>query len=581
MAMGTAGGSHKGNNNKGKSYGVIILLAFGAALFGVIVIHKLRERRIFNLLVKEKDTELISLHLLLQKEKEYTKEMKRRTEEMKAKIYSLRTQKMETDRKILEMQSTIDSLRDEQKVMESALEEKLNEINMNRDTSIDPDAANHQIRALMEQLKQKESEIEDLKRRFENPYKIWSVNTDDPSNSQIKLNMTTNLADKDKTKVSDSEAKGGKMHESTSYSNGDSRSDDESNTPMKMLSNSLEGLRNKDAIDNGQENKNETSQDTGALGAREENNTANATEGIGSTVGKVTQTGDADNDMKVADSQAYKVARDELQGLRSYQQEEGQEQGTFKGGVKLEMTDNARSSGSKAKGKHAKGKRWRISAQNRRLENNRNSENNGATLRTRKFSHNDQDAPMDREAAIASAKGKTGSKEIISGDNPFQGAKEEDFSNAKLLEPRNSEDSEDLKNKHIRDDTTNHVEKFDGVSKGSQLSQDGQVLINGRFDGKAPETRSKAKKQSSVEVQQYEGQEISGINGSRNDSNTNIQNSAEQVNAASKHERPEEIEPQIINLETAEATGDFYRESVSDLEEGKEEYKEETDESEF
>lgn len=64
------GGSHRGvsngNNNRGKPYGLMLLLAFGAALLGVMLIHKLRERRIFNLLVKEKDQQLNSLHFLLQ-----------------------------------------------------------------------------------------------------------------------------------------------------------------------------------------------------------------------------------------------------------------------------------------------------------------------------------------------------------------------------------------------------------------------------------------------------------------------------------------------------------------------------------
>lgn len=44
----------------------MLLLAFGAALLGVMVLHKLRERRIFNLVVKEKDRDLVSLQLLLQ-----------------------------------------------------------------------------------------------------------------------------------------------------------------------------------------------------------------------------------------------------------------------------------------------------------------------------------------------------------------------------------------------------------------------------------------------------------------------------------------------------------------------------------
>ncbi|KAJ6421946.1 hypothetical protein OIU84_026976 [Salix udensis] len=63
-----AGGGHKGigNGNRGRPYGLMLVLAFGAALLGVMVLHKFREKRIFNLLIKEKDRELMSLQLILQ-----------------------------------------------------------------------------------------------------------------------------------------------------------------------------------------------------------------------------------------------------------------------------------------------------------------------------------------------------------------------------------------------------------------------------------------------------------------------------------------------------------------------------------
>lgn len=61
----------KGNNGggqreRGRPYGVMLLLAFVAALLGVMALHKLREKRIHNLLVRDRDRELFSLHLLLQ-----------------------------------------------------------------------------------------------------------------------------------------------------------------------------------------------------------------------------------------------------------------------------------------------------------------------------------------------------------------------------------------------------------------------------------------------------------------------------------------------------------------------------------
>lgn len=49
-----------------KSYGLMLLLAFGAALMGVMVVHKLREKRVYNILLKEKDEELFALQVLLQ-----------------------------------------------------------------------------------------------------------------------------------------------------------------------------------------------------------------------------------------------------------------------------------------------------------------------------------------------------------------------------------------------------------------------------------------------------------------------------------------------------------------------------------
>ncbi|CAN0914913.1 hypothetical protein LINGRAHAP2_LOCUS28820 [Linum grandiflorum] len=66
MAIKGNNSSSSGGGNRGRPYGVMLLIAFGAALLGVLVVHKLRERRIFNILVTEKEQQLYSLHLLLQ-----------------------------------------------------------------------------------------------------------------------------------------------------------------------------------------------------------------------------------------------------------------------------------------------------------------------------------------------------------------------------------------------------------------------------------------------------------------------------------------------------------------------------------
>ena len=55
-----------GGNDEGRQYGLILFVSFGAAIFGVMLLHKLREGRIFNLIVQEKDNQLVYLHRLLQ-----------------------------------------------------------------------------------------------------------------------------------------------------------------------------------------------------------------------------------------------------------------------------------------------------------------------------------------------------------------------------------------------------------------------------------------------------------------------------------------------------------------------------------
>ncbi|XP_028761564.1 glutamic acid-rich protein-like [Neltuma alba] len=172
-------GNHGGGSggNRGRSYALMLLLAFGAALLGVMVLHKLRERRIYSLLVKEKDRDLLALQHLLQKERDHTKEMKKKNEEMRAKIYSLRSQKMELDRRVLEMKSTMDSLKEEQRVMESAFEEKQNETKMLRERVSDLGRENPELAALREKFQRKEAEMRDLKHRFEKAFKSRGVSS--------------------------------------------------------------------------------------------------------------------------------------------------------------------------------------------------------------------------------------------------------------------------------------------------------------------------------------------------------------------------------------------------------------------
>ncbi|KAK6157194.1 hypothetical protein DH2020_011442 [Rehmannia glutinosa] len=105
---------------------------------------------------------------------------------MKMKIFNLRTQNTELNARISDMQSTISSLKDEQKTIVLNFQEQQNEAKLLRDRYIklkdqnDPD----QVTALTELLRRKEAEIEDLKHRFQLHAKA------DPSLSEIGPSIT-------------------------------------------------------------------------------------------------------------------------------------------------------------------------------------------------------------------------------------------------------------------------------------------------------------------------------------------------------------------------------------------------------
>ena len=199
----------------------------------------------------------------MQKEREYTKEMKRKAEETKAKIYSLRNQKMELDHRLLEMKSIIDSLKDEQKTMESELEEKLNEIKLLRDKNMDSGDENSQVIALTATLKQKEAEIEDLKHRLKSSVRVWSVNTDDPSNPAVNITSMGSMEQKEKTEFSHEE--GGRVHESL-YKGCDNSTKGQDGNETKSIYSQKED--NREGVEDGSEKKVETTLKMGMTGGQ-------------------------------------------------------------------------------------------------------------------------------------------------------------------------------------------------------------------------------------------------------------------------------------------------------------------------
>ncbi|KAJ6745004.1 hypothetical protein OIU79_031192 [Salix purpurea] len=104
------------------------------------------------------------------------------------------------------------------------------------------------------------------------------------------------------------------------------------------------------------------------------------------------------------------------------------------------------------------------------------------------------------------------------------------------------------------------------------------VLTDQSLDDQISNIRSNDRKQSLDEDQQ----EARGTEERQNSSNmNNKENSDEQVKNISKHDRQEQLEDSDVELETNASAGDFYKESVSDLDEEKEDYREENDESDF
>jgi hypothetical protein len=86
--------------------------------------------------------------------------LSRKNEETRAKLYALSNQKMELARTISEMKSTMNSLKDEQKLIESAFEEKQNELRMMQERRSNLGQRGSQRISSREYRKKKEADIE-------------------------------------------------------------------------------------------------------------------------------------------------------------------------------------------------------------------------------------------------------------------------------------------------------------------------------------------------------------------------------------------------------------------------------------
>ncbi|CAL0333883.1 unnamed protein product [Lupinus luteus] len=268
--------SNNGGNQRGRPFVLILLIIFGAALLGVMVLHKLRERRIYNLIVKDKDRQLLALQLLLQKERDRAEELRKKNGEMKANIYSLRSQKMELDRNVLELQSTMDSLKDEQKVMESAFEETQNELRIMQQQSIG--LGGSESVALRENLKQKEAEIKDLKEHLEIGFTSRPVSINDSSIFLETVAANRTMASEYKT-GNETIEKDEHSGDSAKYGGGDKHIINEDASKSKStIKDGVFTVELKDEIQKDEKHgyKNEHPQDDGSAGLTEKDIKGNA-----------------------------------------------------------------------------------------------------------------------------------------------------------------------------------------------------------------------------------------------------------------------------------------------------------------
>ncbi|KAL4202012.1 hypothetical protein AMTRI_Chr02g218830 [Amborella trichopoda] len=173
-------------------YGIIMVVGIAVALVGVMGLHKMRDKRLFSLIIQEKHRDLLSLQLQLQKERESIKEANQKYETIKEDLDHIKYHKIRLTRKLIQMEAVAANLEQKHKILRSTLFEKLNLIKTLKDKELTLTKVQSELTALKEQLKQKNVKGLEIKQRTEAPQKVWSVSLDDPSNPCINSTSSEN-----------------------------------------------------------------------------------------------------------------------------------------------------------------------------------------------------------------------------------------------------------------------------------------------------------------------------------------------------------------------------------------------------
>ncbi|KAI3440709.1 uncharacterized protein J3R85_003150 [Psidium guajava] len=604
----------------------MLLLAFGAALFGVMALHKLRERRISNLLLKDKDRELFSLHLLLQRERDHNNEMKRKFERMKEKMYAFRTQNMELASTVLEMQSTVRSLKDEMRAMESALQEKDNELKMLRGKNTEASRKDAEEVSLREILKLKEAQIEDLKQHLEKQVNIGSASSNDPSSLPRNSSTQGGEVQKDETSNAGVEEKGELARKSIRTplierknevldgevaSRSDPGSEDKLGSADKKEVRELEELQGKGgSSDEHQEQRQVFSEGNGTEDRRV--NLDGLQDQRKSDIGDGTNTPIETSTSNDADEVSRN--RNENGNAETVNVKESlEESGAGKGGMKLKTSENSHSyeSDPVVVGKQGnpnaskkRGKKWRMLARNRRLENMGNkkgrhighaketelleSAERNQQIGTRlRRDESEQRGEQERKAGrdqvgIKSAPADSSEERVTRGEKSDESQENLDkFSNfldTKSIESEISENKGDVGDTAMNGGKKGHVKNEREETKSGNLSTNGKVPTNSTSRGEANNiTNEDGEEEADVEIRRQEDQGDNAVL-----KITQVETGGAVI-AVDKERVPDRIEePRYSDYEDSkesEAGGD--RRDFSQKTDNKDDYKAETDDSGF
>lgn len=182
------GGSSSNRNNKSSQRLMFLILALGMATVSVMLLGKLREGRVFGLLVRDQDQQIMTLQIILERERETSKALKRKLEDFRSNIVYVKSQNTELSRKLIEAQTTSEQLQNIQGEMEKSLGEKHKEIET---LSEKLEELNPKVAHLTELLNGKEVQLKEVNEQLDKLSNVTESSNQDGMKSEQHEETTT------------------------------------------------------------------------------------------------------------------------------------------------------------------------------------------------------------------------------------------------------------------------------------------------------------------------------------------------------------------------------------------------------